>query len=95
MVPIDYCSIQAAGKKATCMDMLRKMKTLTIKLYGNAEELSKTGIVVPEDIPISDNDFEWDIVVFAEVYELIQVDLNGDDITLHYLDSGVPKSELP
>ncbi|MDW5550458.1 hypothetical protein [Methanosarcina sp.] len=49
----------------------------------------------PEDIPISDNDFEWDIVVFAEVYELIQVDLNGDDITLNYLDRGVPKSELP
>ena len=70
------------------------MKTLTIKLYDNVEELSKAGIVAPEDIPINDNDFEWDIVMFAEIYELIQVDRNGDDITLHYLDSGVPKSEL-
>jgi hypothetical protein len=93
-VPIDYCSRQTAEKKAADMDVVKKMKTLTIKLYDNVEELSKAGIVAPEDIPISDNDFEWDIVMFAEIYELIQVDRNGDEITLHHLDSGVPKSEL-
>ena len=71
-----------------------KMKTLTIKLYDNVEELSKAGIAVPEDIPISNEDFELDIVMFAEIYELIQVERIGDDITLHYLDSGVPNSEL-
>jgi hypothetical protein len=70
------------------------MRTVTIKLYRDAEELSKAGIIVPEDIPISDNDFELDILMFAEIYELVQVDRNGDDITLHYLDSGVPKSEI-
>lgn len=92
IVPIDYCSGQTAGKKVTgCGE---KMKTLTIKLYDNVEELSKAGIAVPEDIPISNDDFELDIVMLAEIYELIQVDRNGDDITLHYLDSGVPNSEL-
>ncbi|AKB78111.1 hypothetical protein MSHOH_1628 [Methanosarcina horonobensis HB-1 = JCM 15518] len=70
------------------------MRAVTIKLYNDAEELSKAGIIVPEDVPISDNDFELDILMFAEIYELVQVDRNGDDITLHYLDSGVPRSEI-